>query len=314
MRLQGSLFLTFVLLLLMAQPFLALPSEAQYYTPSISIYALSPSDVDIQTPTTESRTVHFTTTVHVYDPNGIHIDVNLALDDGPEWSTTVVPEYMSFNASGDQKVTITVIVPSGILEGRDVDIRLVGVMTYQGYTKQANSDTAWIYLLQHYLLEVAWHPMKKEQYVNKVELTVTNKGSGPDEFRFQLQNSYLADREHINVNFGDDGNYYYHANTVGQNQSSTTQMTATYSGSSFPKDFVLQVRLTSVGAQEHNVNPSYWDVYILVSFAAPDRTQQNYIFAGVISGAVIMMVVVMAALVFGSGKKKSGKGPDDKDY
>jgi len=304
MRLRACPFLLFVVLLLMAQPFIALPSEGQYYSPSISIYALSPSDVDIQTPTTTNRTVTFSTTVHVYDPNNYHLDVNLGLYDGPEWPTEVVPCYMSFNTTGDRSVTITVDVPAGITQGRDVQIRLTATMSYSGTTKQAYSDPGYIYLLQHYALELAWHPIQKDQYKNTFELTVKNLGTGPDNYFFRIQNSYETDREHIEVNFGHDN---YVTSLIQPNQTATVEMQAYYTGSSYPKEFVLQVRLNSMGAQDHGMSPSTWDAFVQVSFVAPDRTQQNYMFAGVISAAVIMMVVVMATLAFGSGKRKEGK-------
>ena len=293
MRPRASLFLPFVFLLLTAQPLFVLPSMAQNSTPSITIDALAPSQIDIQAPTTESKTVHFYTTVRVYNSAGIHIDVSLGLAYETGWPTEIDPNYMSFNATGDQAVTITIIVPSGLVKEMEVYINLVATVTYQGYTEKTYAHVSRINILQYYSLDLTWHFMKKDQYVNHIEFDVTNRGSGPDYCHLDVDNSYEASREHIEVNFEPTDSWLL------SNQSGQVEMKAVYSGSSFPKEFVVEVRLISMGSH------GYYKVnYITVSFIAPDKTQQTYLFAGVISAAVIIMVAIMAALVFGSGKKK----------
>jgi hypothetical protein len=287
----------FVILLLIAQPMFVIPSDAYVQRPSITLYNLTPSYLNIPLPLASSRKVQFATNISVSNPSAVNLEVTLSasVDDG--WDINVTPVQMTFNASGRQKVVITVTVPGDITKSSEVQVRLESSGWYPNMTMPMETSVySTIYLEQHHSYEVTYRFLKKDQYSNRIEFIVTNKGTGDESIMPQLMITSGSD-SNIDVNFD---NMYLHVSPNGP--PGTIIMMVQYTGSKFPKTYDLEIRF-------YPQSSMYWMRYyvsanLTVSFLAPDTTQQNYLFVGAIGAFVIVMVVVLVIVMRGPGKGK----------
>jgi len=286
-----------VILLLVAQPMFVVPSDAYVTRPSVTLYNLTPSYVNIPLPMTSSRKVQFATNISVSNPSAVNLELTLtpSVDEG--WDVNATPDQMTFNASGRQKVLVTVIVPGNILTGTNVQVRLEVSGWYPNMTTPMEYSTYGnIYLEQHHSYEVTFRFVKKEQYSNRIEFSVTNKGAG-DEYIMPQYMVRSGTNDNIDVNFD---NTYTKISPNGP--PGTIIMIAQYTGSKFPMTYDLEIRFypqASIYYMRYFVSTN-----LTVSFHAPDTTQQNYLFVGAIGAFVIVMVVVMVFVMRGPSKGK----------
>jgi len=286
-----------VVLLLVAQPMFVIPSVAYISRPSITIYDLTPGYYNIQLPMTSSKKLQFATNISVYNPSDVHLEVTLTPSGAEGWDINVTPDQMVFNASGRQKAVVTVIIPGDVNTSTELQIRLEASGWYPNMTEPLDVSTySSIYLEQQHSLDVTYRFVNKDQYSNRIEFDVKNKGSGNEFVQAQyFSNGYM------------DGNLEVHfennfAMVEPNGPPITLVLTARYSGSAFPKTYTLEIRFYP---QRH----SYYGLYLVstnvtVSFQRPDTTQQNYLFVGAIGAFVIVMVVVMVLVLRGPSKGK----------
>jgi len=296
---RSSILLIVVVMLLLAQPLFIVPAGAQGYPPGINFESVSPASYNFVAPTTKDSTVRFYTNVSIWDPDGRTIDVNLKAILSPNetsWSRGVSPASMTFKSTGKRAAIVSVVIPEGITEFTEVQIYLMAQASYPNDTMEADTY-AKISISPKYSLEMSYEFTRRDQYENRVTFNITNRGTGQDRAHLGQFNTYYSPEEF-------DFSYQPYTQLLMPNQTGKIEMSVKYKGSSFPKELVVWVSLYSSYAQTHGQSPSSWNTNVTVTFRAPDKTQQTYLFAGVISAAVIIMVVVMAALVFGAGKKK----------
>ena len=295
---RSRIFLILIVMMLLAQPFV-LPALAQGNGPDITVMTPSPDSINLQLPLTDDVTLKFYTNVTLNDPDDLQVEADLTVTNFKGWTATVSPDHMSFKTTGKQAAIIMVVVPKTEMDGTNTQIHLLVFATFPDGSTEASTAT-WVHLIQYCALQVTYQYMKKTQFDNRIEFGVTNTGTGTDYYTSIWVKDYGANLEVI-FNKGDS---WFTPRQLEPNETDKVEMTAKYLGSSYPEEYIIQIRFTSSQAHNQGSDPYYWDVSVPVSFVAPDRTQQNYLFAGVVSAAVIIMVVVMAAIVFGSRQKK----------
>jgi hypothetical protein len=283
----------FVILLLIAPPLFMAPSDAYVPSPTISVDILSPRTIVIELPVNASRQFQFVNNVTMNDPGHIPVDVNLTIDIEDGWLATVVPEHMTFNATGKQKVVITVRALIDMTKDDVVEITFDAMGRYSGGENEA-ATTARIYITYHHAVEVNYRFVKKEQYMNQVDFELTNKGNG-QEILLGMCVCYTND---VEVSFTPFMSY-----PSLNGPPAKVSMVVQYRGSKFPMTYDLQIRFRS--EMFHMTGQDYYvDTNVTVSFTAPDTTQQNYLFVGAIGAFVIVMVVVLVIVLRGPGKGK----------
>ena len=297
----SRILLISVVMMLLAQPLFMVPTVAQKYPPGISIDDPKPDWYTFMAPTTSDTPVKFYTNVSILDPDGRTIDVQMKAILAPNytaWSVVVSPASMTVSSTGKRAIVVTVVVPKGIMEGTDVQVYIMAQASYPNDTMEADTYGR-IEVTAKFSLEWSHYFTRRTQYENRVTFNITNRGTSYDAARLEIENVPYNGWSNFEFSFSPA------EVSLSPNETKQIELSVTYSGSSFPKELVVWVRLISIYAEGHGQHPWYWETNITVTFRAPDKTQQNYLFAGVISAAVIIMVVVMAAVVFGIGKKKS---------
>jgi hypothetical protein len=203
---------------------------------------------------------------------------------------------MIFNISGQQKAVITVEVPGNFtMGGLYNQVNLIGQASFFNETV-SGSITGWINITQRHDLEVTYSYVKKEQFMNQIEFIVTNKGNGVDNVDLRCTNNW--DYDNLRVTFNP-----YELNIEPANSSLKVDLIVKYSGSRFPKVYNLNIRFQSHGNWA-DPDPYHREFNVTVSFIAPDRALQNYLFVSTIVAFIIIMEVVMVLVIRRSGKAK----------
>jgi hypothetical protein len=292
MRPTACLTVLLVVLLLVAQPFFMMPSSAYPYL-SLSFDTFSPRTVVVEIPVEPYRQFQFLTNVTLSDPNHYPMEVNLSATVPYGWSGSVVPEHVTFNSTGKQKVVVTAYPMKNITTENMITVYLNGFATYENADISA-STSARIYFTYHHAVEVTYRFVKKDQYMNQIDFDLTNKGTGPESIRPTCQ----CYSDNYEISFTPS---YVHPALNGP--PSTVSLKVQYRGSKFPMTYTLPIRFTS---STSGMSGTYYfvETNVTVSFIAPDTTQQNYLFVGAIGAFIIVMVVVMVFVLRGPGKGK----------
>jgi hypothetical protein len=279
---------------MVAQPLFMMPSNAYPYL-SVSIDTFSPRTVVVEIPVDPSRHIQFLTNVSLTDPNHYPLEMNISasVGSGSGWSVSVVPEHMTFNSTGKQKVLITASPLKNFTSEYMIYVTLDAIGTYENTDIEA-TNSARIYIAHHHAIDVTFRFVKKEQYMNQIDFDLTNKGTGED----YLKSSCQCYSDNYQISFTP-----FYATLSMNGPPSTISMKVQYQGGKFPMTYTLPIRFIST---KSGITGNYYfvETNVTVSFTAPDTTQQNYLFVGAIGAFVIVMVVVLVIVLRGPGKEK----------